>query len=49
MYEQPTLKKFGTFRELTRLGNDGLSDGATVQGISGCIVEGREIGCPTAS
>lgn len=52
MYDRPTLQKFGTFRELTKLGNDGASDGATVHGIGtsdGCLTGGFPNNCPTAS
>ena len=32
MYEKPTVEKFGTFRELTRLGIHGGSDGVSIFG-----------------
>lgn len=52
MYARPVLQKFGTFRELTKLGNEGASDGATFQGIGtsvGCETGGVPDNCPTAS
>lgn len=51
MYARPVLQKFGTFRELTQLGNEGLSDGATFTGVptDGCLTGGVPNGCPTAS
>lgn len=52
MYEKPVLRKFGTFRELTQLGLNLNSDGASICGISssGCSTpDGNgytwEIGC----
>ena len=51
MYEKPSLKKFGTFRDLTQLGLNKSTDGASIFGISspGCstTVWGRtwEFGC----
>ena len=32
MYQKPVLQKFGTFRDLTRIGFTGSSDGASVLG-----------------
>jgi len=32
MYKKPALQKFGVFRELTRVGFSGSSDGASVIG-----------------
>ena len=32
MYEKPTVEKFGTFRDLTRLGFNGGSDGISIFG-----------------
>jgi hypothetical protein len=52
VYQKPTLMRFGSFRELTQLGNDGASDGASFQGISspGCSTDGVPQDCPpTAS
>ena len=52
MYARPVLQKFGTFRELTQLGNDGLSDGATFNGVptsDGCLTGGVPDRCPTAT
>ena len=52
-YQKPTLEKFGTFRDLTRLGFTSASDGASICGVTtsaGCVTQydGRtyEIGCP---
>lgn len=51
MYEKPTLQRFGTFRELTLLGLNSSTDGASIFGIGspGCstTIWGRtwEIGC----
>lgn len=53
MYEKPTLQRFGTFRELTLLGLNSSTDGASIFGIGspGCstTIWGRtwEIGCDT--
>ena len=35
MYEKPMLERFGTFRDLTQLGNDSGADAASVFGL-GC-------------
>ena len=35
MYEKPTLERFGTFRDLTQLGNNSGTDAASVFGL-GC-------------
>lgn len=35
MYETPKLERFGTFRELTMIGNMGDSDGFPVMGDAG--------------
>lgn len=32
MYQKPVLQKFGAFRDLTRIGFTGVSDGASVLG-----------------
>ena len=32
MYEKPVLQKFGAFRDLTRIGFTGSSDGASILG-----------------
>lgn len=52
-YQKPTLEKFGTFRDLTRLGFSSASDGASICGVTtspGCVsvFDGRtyETGCP---
>lgn len=34
MYEKPVLQKFGSFRDLTRIGFTGSSDGASILGPS---------------
>ncbi len=34
MYEKPTLRKFGTFRELTKLGLNQSTDGGSIFGIT---------------
>ena len=36
MYQKPALQRFGTFRELTRIGPDAGADLGSVFGISGC-------------
>lgn len=38
MYQKPHIEKFGSFRELTRVGAIGSSDGGTFRGASsvGC-------------
>lgn len=52
MYQKPTLQRFGSFRELTKLGIDSSTDGASFLGIGspGCETDlwGKtyEIGCP---
>ena len=35
-YAKPALERFGTFRELTRIGADAGSDIGSVYGIPGC-------------
>lgn len=44
MYEKPQVERFGSFRELTRVGISGTSDGWTrdSDGTSGC--SGSEFG-----
>jgi hypothetical protein len=42
MYLAPTLERYGTFRELTRLGTNNVSDGCTVSGIGG-TADGNEV------
>ena len=59
MYQKPKLERFGTFRELTRLGLSNASDGASILGVvtsPGCYSDFRDygygeysIGCPTTS
>lgn len=34
MYSKPRVERFGTFRELTRVGFNGQSDGYTVNGVT---------------
>lgn len=36
MYEKPALQRFGTFRELTRIGPETGADLGSVFGIAGC-------------
>jgi hypothetical protein len=43
MYSKPGLERFGTFRELTRVGFNGASDGLLIVGPDGVTVVG--IGC----
>jgi len=38
MYKSPELKKLGTFREVTKTGNQGPIDGALVRG-DGCTFQ----------
>lgn len=48
MYEKPVLQRFGTFRELTRIGPDTGADLGSVFGISGCNgldTPGSDFGC----
>ena len=47
MYEKPTLQRFGTFREITKLGPEAGSDIGSVFGISGCNAQDTqsEFGC----
>jgi hypothetical protein len=59
VYEKPTVEKFGSFRDLTRLGFSGNTDGATVIGANGtttspgdqCVYDatGGRYYCPTTS
>lgn len=44
MYQKPTLQKFGTFRELTRIGTGADGDGGIVGFLDGCF-----IGCKDGS
>jgi hypothetical protein len=48
MYEKPTVERFGVFRELTKWGLSGDSDGGAVFGIGspGCSTFGKKVGCP---
>jgi hypothetical protein len=36
MYQKPALQRFGTFRELTRLGTDADGDGGIYGAVNGC-------------
>lgn len=48
MYSKPQIQKFGTFRELTRVGWKQASDGLSILGIGGCNVsEYFGYDCPT--
>jgi hypothetical protein len=40
MYKSPELKKLGTFRDVTKAGNTGPTDGALVHG-DGCAFNAR--------
>ena len=53
MYQKPMLEKFGTFRDLTRLGFSSASDGASIFGVAtspGCVTQWENrtfaYGCP---
>ena len=50
IYQKPTLEKFGTFRDLTRLGIDRANDGVGIFGTVGCSSQWNgqtyEYGCP---
>lgn len=35
MYLKPTLQRFGSFRDLTRIGFELASDGCTIVGVNG--------------
>ena len=35
MYQQPTVQRFGTFRDLTQAGCSGMTDGETFKGVTG--------------
>jgi hypothetical protein len=43
MYEKPALQKFGSFRDLTRIGFTGSSDGASVLGPTAGRRKGKKI------
>ena len=43
MYQKPVLQKFGTFRDLTRIGFTGSSDGASVLGPHALGRKGKKI------
>jgi hypothetical protein len=51
MYQKPQLERFGTFRELTLLGNNGNTDGQTFMGVDGdnvfntCTPQGSGVFC----
>lgn len=57
MYVKPAVQKYGSFRELTQVGFQSASDGASIRGIgtgSGCWTEPNSAGapmihCPSAS
>jgi hypothetical protein len=42
MYQKPTLQKFGTFRELTRLGLGDDGDGGINGHLDGCAIGCRD-------
>ena len=47
MYQKPTLQRFGTFRELTRVGTDANGDGGILGTgvVDGCnIIERNDCG-----
>ena len=50
IYQKPTLEKFGTFRDLTRLGFNKANDGVGIFGTVGCSSQWNgqtyEYGCP---
>lgn len=52
MYEKPKVARFGTLRELTKVGITGVTDGRTLQGNtgSGCQINygpgSNDIICP---
>jgi hypothetical protein len=37
MYGKPTLVRFGTFRQLTQIGFNTVSDGCTIAGIGNAV------------
>ena len=43
VYQKPVLQKFGTFRDLTRIGFTGSSDGASVLGPHALGRKGKKI------
>lgn len=51
MYEKPKVARFGTFRELTKVGFSQGDDGITIHGIpgTGCAINpgaGPDVVCP---
>lgn len=46
MYVKPVLQKFGSFRDLTRIGFTGSSDGASVLGPTAGRRKGKKIKLP---
>ena len=40
VYQKPTLKRFGSFRELTRLGFNNVGDGASIMAVNANGVSG---------
>lgn len=49
MYQKPRVERYGTFRELTRLGFTGTSDGLLVVNASTGATVGSGSGLPTSA
>ena len=49
MYQKPRVERFGTFRELTRLGFTGVSDGLLIVNAATGAVVGSGSGLPTSA
>lgn len=43
MYQKPRLERYGTLRELTKLGFTGADDGFTITGPDGAVSTGNDI------
>jgi hypothetical protein len=44
MYQNPTVERFGTFRDLTQQGYNGANDGLTFNGTNGNNCQDYDIG-----
>jgi hypothetical protein len=43
MYKAPRLERYGTFRELTKVGTTQVTDGCSLIGVDGTVGNGSDI------
>lgn len=43
MYLAPRLERYGTFRELTKIGTTGVADGCSLTGVDGSTANGSDV------